>query len=176
MLPMSVRETSTLVNRGDFVLDELELEHYREGRGKTGRSFMEGRLLSTGESYVTDRTSIVGLDLIRQLKRENRVRGFRAPVRYLPKQGRFWPAVDRIVQFRVLSREEFDLGFPVALVAANLVFVVLSVMLIRRGAGFPARPAGESAARLQSAPAKGIEPEASGVSRNARKKKREGAK
>jgi len=139
MFPMSVRESSTHLNRRDFVLDDLVLLQFHEEGGEGANTFVEGRLSSTEERYVTDRLSIVGLDLLRQLEREKRTKGFKAPVRYLPKQGQFWPAVDRINQFRVLSREEFDHGFPAWMVAANIVFAILSVFLIRRGAGFPRR-------------------------------------
>ena len=89
MVPMSLREACTSVNRRDYILDELQLEHFSEGSGADSSVSLEGRLVSTGERYVTDYVSIVGLGRLRELSRENRVEGYRVPVRYLPKQGGF---------------------------------------------------------------------------------------
>ena len=63
--------------------------------------------------------------------------GYRVPVRYLPGRGGFWAGVDRINQFRVRTPEDFDEGFPAGFVAANTLIAMASILLIRRGAGFP---------------------------------------
>jgi len=136
MAPMSLRELCTSVNRSDFIPDELQLEHFSEAGGDSPA--LEARLVSTGESYRPD-TSVVGLDRLRELSRRGEVEGYRVPVRYLPGRGGFWAGVDRINQFRVRKPEDFDGGFPAGLVAANLVIAVASILLIRRGAGFPRR-------------------------------------
>jgi hypothetical protein len=138
MAPMSLREFCTSVNRRDFVLDELQLEHFSDASGGDSSASVEGHFVSTGERYFPD-VSIVGLDRLRELKRVNKVEGYRVPVRYLPKRGGFWAGVDRVNQFRVRTPEDFDDGFPAGLVAANLVVAVASILLIRRGAGFPRR-------------------------------------
>jgi hypothetical protein len=137
MAPMSLRETCTSINRRHFVLDELRLEHFSEGSGGDSSASLEGRLASTGERYVFDHVSVVGLDRLRELSRENRVVGYRTAVRYLPKQEGFWAAVDWANQFRVRTPEDFDHGFPAGLVIANIVFAAGGVLLIRRGAGLP---------------------------------------
>jgi len=136
MAPMSLRELCTSVNRRDFVPDELRLEHFSEAGGDSPS--LEARLVSTGERYRPD-TSVVGLDRLRELSRGGKVEGYRVPVRYLPGRGGFWAGVDRINQFRVRTPEDFDDGFPAGLVAANLVVAIASILLIRRGAGFPRR-------------------------------------
>jgi hypothetical protein len=132
MIPMSVREVCTLVNRNDFILDELQLDSYSESSGNDS-PVLEGHLISTGERYVFDYVSIVGLDRLRQLQREKAVEGYRLTVRYLPRQKGLWAMIDRASQFRVRSLEDFDQGFPAGLVAANIVIAVLSIVLIRRG-------------------------------------------
>ena len=142
MAPMSLREACTSVNRRDFVVDELQLEHFTEESGGDSSASFEGRLVSTGERYVTDNVSMVGLERLRELSREKRVEGYRVPVRYMPKQGGFWAGVDRINQFRVRTPEDFDHGFPTGLVAVNVVIAVLSILLIRRVVGSPRRASG----------------------------------
>jgi hypothetical protein len=132
MAPMSLRETCTYVNRRDFVVDELELEHFTEESGGDSSASFEGHLVSTGERYVTDNVSTVGLERLRELSREKRVEGYRVPVRYLPKQEGFWAGVDRINQFRVRTPGDFDHGFPAGLVAINVVMALASILLIRR--------------------------------------------
>jgi hypothetical protein len=136
MAPMSLREFCTSVNRRDFVMDELQLEHFSEAGGDSPA--LEAHLVSTDERYRPD-TSIVGLSRLRELSRGNKVEGYRVPVRYLPGRGGFWAGVDRINQFRVRTPEDFDGGFPAGLVAANLFIAMASILLIRRGTGFPKR-------------------------------------
>jgi hypothetical protein len=139
MAPMSLREFCTSVNRRDFVMDELELERFTDASGGDSSASFEGHLVSTSERYVPDYVSIVGLDRLRELSREKKVEGYRVPVRYLPKRGGFWAGVDHFNQFRVRTPEDFDHGFPAGLVAANIVFALASILLIRRAAGFPKR-------------------------------------
>lgn len=135
MLPMTVRETSTAVNYDGYILDELELTEFNEGHGRGARTRVEGRLLSSGKPFVTTFSSLVGLDLdrLRELKRENKVKGHRVSVRNLAKPSAFWAIVDRNCQFRVRTPDDFDNGFPVVLVAVNFLFAFFSVICIRRG-------------------------------------------
>lgn len=137
MLPMSIRETSTAINRRGYILDELQLDTYREGLGRRTSTRLEGHIVSSGERFVTDSSSIVGLDRLRELKRENKVEGHRLPVRYLRNPSGFWAALDRACQFRVRTREDFDSGLPYGLVATNLLFAFLSVIFIRRAVSGP---------------------------------------
>lgn len=136
MAPMSIREVCTSFNGSDFVKDELELEEFRPSRGGHSEDWLTGHIVSTGEPFATDRTNLVGLDRLRDLSREGKLVGYRVPIWYLPKHG-VWPAIDWINPFRVRSPEDFAQGFPAGLVAANVLFAVISVFLIRRGAGFP---------------------------------------
>jgi hypothetical protein len=135
MAPMSVRELCTYLNRSDFVRDELQLEYFNPGSGGDSSAWLEGRIVSTGERYATDRIDVVGLDRLLELSRERSLEGYRAPVWYLPKRG-FWFAIDKINQFRVRSPDEFAQGLPAGLIAANVAIGWASVLLIRRGAGF----------------------------------------
>ena len=139
MAPMSLRETCTLVNRADFIVDELQLEEFRDESGGDSSAALEGHLVSTGEHFVTEDVSIIGLDRLRTLQREKKVEGFRVPMHYLPKQEGFWAIVDRVCQFRVRTPQDFEHGFPAPLVAANIVIAAVSIALIRRGAGFSKR-------------------------------------
>jgi hypothetical protein len=134
MAPMSVREVCTSLNQNAFVRDELQLESFREGKGRSS-AWLEAHVVSTGESFRTDRVHLVGLDRLRELTRESRLEGYRTPVWYLPKHG-LWPAIDTLVQFRVRTPAEFDQGFPAGLVAVNAALAWLSFLFIRRGAGF----------------------------------------
>ncbi|HEV8269467.1 MAG TPA: hypothetical protein VGR00_14580 [Thermoanaerobaculia bacterium] len=136
MAPMSIRELCVFVNRSGYVRDELQLEFFREGSGGDTPPWMEGHLVSTGERFRTDRVHIVGLDRLRKLQRENHLEGERVEVWYLPKRGA-WAAVDKVVPFRVETPAEFAQGLPAGLIAFNAVVAVASVLLIRRGAGFP---------------------------------------
>lgn len=141
MLPMSVKETSTAINRDDFVQDELELEYFHEG-GRKRSAWIVGHLVSTGEQYSTSSFSLDAMNRLRALNQEKRLAGHRFPVRYLPKQHGFWFAVDWLKQFRVQEPEHFDLGFPTGLVIANIVIGAVAVLMIRRGLGdSPALPA-----------------------------------
>lgn len=135
MAPMSVRELCAYANRGDFVRDELLLEYFNPGSGGDS-AWLEGRIASTGELFRTDRMEVIHLDPLRELSRQGRLQGHRVPVWYLPKRG-FWSLMDKASPFRVLSPEEFEQGLPAGLIAANLVIGCASVLLIRRGAGYP---------------------------------------
>lgn len=137
MAPMSLRELCVYVNRSDFVPDELQLEFFKPpGKGRGSSGWLEGRIVSTGEPYRTDRWQVVGLDRLHELSREGRLQGHRVPVWYLPKHG-FWSTIDKINPFRVQAPEEFEQGLPSGLIAANVVIALGCVLLIRRGAGFP---------------------------------------
>lgn len=136
MAPMSVRELCTWLNRADYVRDELQLEYFHPESGGHSSAWVEGRIVSTGEPYRTDRREVVGFERVRELDREHRLQGYRLPVWYLPKHG-VWSAIDKLSPFRVRSLEELDQGLPAGLIAANGVIALASVFLIRLGAGYP---------------------------------------
>lgn len=139
--PASVRELCIVVNHGDFVRDELEVEYlsmYAES--------MAGNVVSTGERFCPQPARF-GLDRLRQLDREGKLEGYRLPVGYLPKQGIWW-WVDCVNAFRLLSQEEFEapFGYHFRIIAINVVLAGGSVVLIRRGLrGKPATAAGKIA-------------------------------
>jgi hypothetical protein len=136
MAPMSIRELATWLNHDAFVRDELELEFFSEGRGGHSSAWMEGHLVSTGERYRTDRVHVVGLDVLLSLDKERRLEGRRFPVWFLPRRG-FWFALDKVVQFRVRSDDEFAQGLPAGLIAFNFGIALASVFLIRLGMSYP---------------------------------------
>jgi hypothetical protein len=138
MAPMSVRELCTYFNRGDFVRDELRLEYFHPESGGDS-AWLEGRIVSTGERYTTDRIDGVFLDRLQELSREGKLDGYRVPVWYLPKRG-LWYAIDKINPFRVRSPEELAQGLPAGLIAVNVAIALACVFLIRRGAEFPRPP------------------------------------
>jgi hypothetical protein len=137
MAPMPVRELCTYLNRGDYVRDELQLEYFNPGSGGDSSAWLEGRIVSTQEPYRTDRMDVAGgLNRLQALSREHKLEGHRVPVWYLPKRG-IWSTIDKLNEFRVRSPEEFAQGLPAGLIAANVVIALASVLLIRRGAGYP---------------------------------------
>jgi hypothetical protein len=134
MAQATLRLVCVELNRADYVPDQLELEHFREGRGRQDM-IIEARLLSTGAPIRTTRTGLVGLDRLRALARENRVAGTRVDVFYLPVEG-FWSVVDRVSPFRIMPPGEFEGGVPtLVVVAVNALLAAGSILLIRRGAG-----------------------------------------
>ncbi|MEO7917957.1 MAG: hypothetical protein ABIT01_00715 [Thermoanaerobaculia bacterium] len=139
MLPMTMRETCTSAFRTGYVLDELELDEFKDGRGRNSPTRLDAHLVSSGERVLHADTSLVGLDRLRELQGEHKLLGHRVTVRTLPNLHGFWAALDRNLDFRVRTLEDFDSGFPFGLVAANLVFGALAAFLIRRGRG-RARP------------------------------------
>jgi hypothetical protein len=129
MAPMSIRELATAWNRDSFVRDEFEVDAFRESRGGDSSDWLEAHVVSTGEPFATDRTEIVGRQRLVGLREGTK--GYRVPVWYLPPGGA-WPALDRVVEFRVRSLDDFEQGLPVGLVMANGVIGVASALFIRR--------------------------------------------
>jgi hypothetical protein len=134
MAPMSLRELCVHANRERYVHDELELVEFRESRGGHSSDWLEARVVSTGERYATDRLHVLGQDRLRELHREHELEGHRVPVWYLPKRG-LWPAIDWLNPFRVQSPEEFAMGLPAGLIAANVAIGLTSIALIRLAIG-----------------------------------------
>jgi hypothetical protein len=122
----TMREILTAIHRSDFVRTEFEVEHYDEVD-----SILEGRVVATNEQYRTSRTNIVGLDQLRSLEREKRLKGYRAPIWYLPKQG-WWRPIDVEFPFRVQSEDEFGQTSLLVLVSGNLFLFGAGFLLIRR--------------------------------------------
>lgn len=129
MAPMSIRELATAWNRDAFVRDEFEIDSFRESRGGDSSDWLEGHVVSTGEPFATDRTAIVGRESLVGLREG--VKGRRVPVFYLPAAGA-WSALDRVVEFRVRTLDDFEQGLPVGLVMANGAIGVASALFIRR--------------------------------------------
>ena len=135
MAQATLRLVCMELNRSAYVPDQLELEHFREGRSGLHETMFEARLVSTGEPIRTGRTGLAGLDHLRALARENRVAGARVDVYYLPAEG-FWKIVDRVNPFRIMPPSEFEGGVPtVVVVAVNALIAAGSILLIRRGLG-----------------------------------------
>ena len=136
----SVREILTALNRADFVQTEFEVDTFVEA-ARRSPSRLEGTVVSSGELYTTSRESLVGgLELLRDLKREQKLKGYRASIWYLPRRGS-WTTIDRFVPFRLQSPEEFGQTSLVVLLGINGLFAAAAVALIRRGAGLVgARP------------------------------------
>ena len=136
----TMREALTALHRSDFVRSDFEVESFLEARSRSSASVLEGRVTASDEHYRTSRTNIVGLDVLRQLKKENRVKGYRAPIWYLQKQG-WWRTVDAEFPFRVQSEEEFGQTSLPFLAGVNSMLFGGGYLLIRRSMGSPAQVA-----------------------------------
>lgn len=139
--PMNLRDLCIFLNRAAYVPDQLELESYTEGGGGgDGDSRLEGRLVESGESWVGSNEGLVpgGLEQVRRLQRQDRLRGYRVPVAYLPKQG-FWGAVDAVNRFRVVTPEELEGRGALAGAGLGALLWLAGGLLFRLGA-FPGRP------------------------------------
>jgi hypothetical protein len=130
--PVTVRSLCILINRGGFVQDAFEIEFLHEGTRASSRT-LEGRIVSSGERFVTKRIDLVGDEQRRQLTAQGRIPGHRLPVWYLPRRG-VWAWVDRVADFRLLSPEEFEtpLAFDVGFAAFNIAFALGGALLVRR--------------------------------------------
>jgi len=130
--PVTVRSLCILINRGGFVQDAFEIEFLHEGTRASSRT-LEGRIVSSGERFVTKRIDLVGDEQRRQLAAQGRIPGHRLPVWYLPRRG-VWAWVDRVADFRLLSPEEFEtpLAFDVGFAAFNIAFALGGALLVRR--------------------------------------------
>jgi hypothetical protein len=134
-----MREALTALHRSDFVRSDFEVESFLEAQSESD-SVLEGRVIASDEHYRTSRNSIVGLDVLRQLKKENRVKGYRAPIWYLQKQG-WWRTVDAEFPFRVQSEEEFGQTSLPFLAGVNSMLFGGGYLLIRRSMGSSAQVA-----------------------------------
>jgi hypothetical protein len=130
--PVTVRSLCILINRGGYVQDAFEIEFLHEGTRASSRT-LEGRIVSSGERFVTKRIDLVGDEQRRQLTAQGRIPGHRLPVWYLPRRG-VWAWVDRVADFRLLSPEEFEtpLAFDVGFAAFNIAFALGGALLVRR--------------------------------------------
>jgi len=135
MLPSSLRPLVTAMTRSGFGADQLRLESFRDPLGRSvGGTILSGQIVSSGEPLSTRRTSIVGLDRLRELNRAGTIEGHLVPVYYYPPGG-LSSAVDAILEFRVLSPEEFEGGVPFGYLAVNVAFVAAGWWFVRRGIG-----------------------------------------
>jgi len=132
MAPVTVRDLCILINRGGFVQDAFEIEFLHEGSRASSRR-LEGRIVSSGERFVTKRIDLVGAEQRRQLAAQGSVPGHRLPVWYLPRRG-VWAGIDQVIDFRLLSPEEFDMAptFGVGFAAFNIAFALGGALLVRR--------------------------------------------
>jgi len=130
--PLTVRSLCILINRGGFVQDAFEIEFLHEGTRVSSRT-LEGRIVSSGERFVTKRIDLIGGEQRRQLAAQGRIPGHRFPVWYLPRRG-VWAGIDGVVDFRLLSPEEFEtpLAFVLGFAAFNIAFALGGALLVRR--------------------------------------------
>lgn len=132
MTPATVRYACVFINRGEFVQDTFEIEFFNEG-SRGSPSTLEGRIVSSGERYLTQRTDVVGIEQLRQLAFQGGIPGHRSPVWYLPRHG-VWEWIDRVNEFRLLSPAEFEAppAFGVGFAAFNIAFALGGAFLVRR--------------------------------------------
>jgi hypothetical protein len=132
MTPATVRYACVFINRGEFIRDTFEIEFFNEG-SHGSPSTIEGRIVSSGERYLTQRTDLVGLEQLRQLALQGGIQGHRAPVWYLPRRG-VWAWIDRVNEFRLAPPSEFEtpLAFDVGFAAINFAFALGGALLVRR--------------------------------------------
>jgi hypothetical protein len=130
--PVTVRSLCILINRGGFVQDAFEIEFLHEGSRASSKR-LEGRIVSSGERFVTERIDLVGDEQQRQLAAQGSIPSHRLPVWYLPRRG-VWAGIDQVIGFRLLSREEFEMAptFGVGFAAFNIAFALGGALLVRR--------------------------------------------
>lgn len=132
----SLRMIATALTHDRFVLDELRILNYDTTPGKGPKS-ASGAIISSGEQFAIYNRGLIEHDRVTELERTGALESHRLPVRYLPPSP-FWSAVDTVVEFRVQSPEQFDLGLSVGFLATHVAFVALAIVLFRRGlAGRP---------------------------------------
>ena len=129
MATLTLRETWTQINLSGFVRTEFVVTGYQEGTGDSD-TVMSGRVVSSGEQFERVSESFVGVDVVRKLKKEGRLKGYRAPVWYLKGVGH-WETVDRVMPFRLQSVDEFGAGSYWVLLAGNLLVGAVAIILIR---------------------------------------------
>lgn len=134
MASATVRYACVAINRDEFVRDAIEIEFFKEG-SRNSSFRIEGRIVSSGERYVT-RREVVGIEQLRQLALQGSIPGHRSPVWYLPRRG-VWAWIDWVSEFRVLSPDELEspLATGVGFVVFNIAFALGGALLIRRGIG-----------------------------------------
>ena len=141
-VPMNLRDAGILLNRGDFVRDEFEVDYFSQGRKS---NTLGGHVVSTGETLSTYDEGIIipgGLSRRRQLVAEKRLVGHRFPIWYLPAEG-FWRFVDRIAGFRVISPEQFEASDQARVVWLGIgaAFWLTGALLFRWGVAIAGRAA-----------------------------------
>ena len=129
MATLTLRETWTQINLSGFVRTEFVVTGYQEETGDSD-AVMSGRVVSSGERFERVRESFVGVDVVRKLKKEGRLKGYRAPVWYLKGTGH-WQTVDRVMPFRLQSVDEFGAGSYWMLLAGNLLVGAAAIFPIR---------------------------------------------
>ena len=134
IVPMNLRDVSIMLNRGDFVRDEFEVDYFSQGRK---RNTLGGHVVSTGETLSTSEENLIiagGLARRRQLQEEKRLVGHRFPVWYLPAKG-FWGLVDTLSRFRVISPDEFEHSNQsrVLWLGIGAAFYLTGALLVRWG-------------------------------------------
>lgn len=118
------------INRSRFQRDQAEVLSWGFAPARAGSP--RARVVSTGEEFLLEHRVIMDLDHAKALAGEGRLQGHRTPVYYLPAASP-WTSLDRLIPFRVLAPEQFELGFSPVLPLANVALVWLSVVLLRRG-------------------------------------------
>jgi len=123
---LTARETCTQINLSGFARTELIVTGYDEEA-----SALTGRVAASGEVFSRISESFVGTELVQKLKKDGRLKGYRAPVWYL-KRSDPWESIDRIMPFRLQSVDEFGARSYALLVGANLACAFLGIWLIRQ--------------------------------------------
>lgn len=129
MAMLTLRETWTQINLSGFVRTEFVVTGYQEGTGDSD-AVMSVRVVSSGEQFERVSESFVGVDAVRKLKKEGRLKGHRAPVWYLKGAGH-WDKVDRVMPFRLQSVDEFGAVSYWFLLGSNLLVGAVAFFLIR---------------------------------------------
>ena len=79
-VPMNLRDVSNMLNRGDYVRDEFEVDYFSQGRKSNS---LGGHVVSTGEALSTYDEEIIiagGLSRREKLIAEKQLIGHRFPV------------------------------------------------------------------------------------------------
>jgi hypothetical protein len=133
-VPKNLRDVGILLNRGDFVRDEFEVDYFSQGRRS---NTFGGHVVSTGETLSTRDEGVIisgGLERRRELVAQRRLLGRRFPVWYLPAGGG-WRFLDMISQFRVISPDVFEESVQsrVVWLGVGAGFWLAGALLLRAG-------------------------------------------
>lgn len=150
-VPMNLRDAGILLNRGDFVRDEFEVDYFSQGRKSNS---LGGHVVSTGETLSTYDDGVIipgGLARRQELLAQKRLVGYRFPVWYLPATG-FWRFVDGIGPFRVISPDEFEASDRARVVWLGIgaAFWLTGAWLLRSGVAIAKRAAAPNVSAQQS--------------------------